>query len=198
MANSITSNIVDRHSRLEIAVGEASRVIRGNSNRRAFPFTLIEIMAVLAIFMLVSALAYTFVSKKPASLTLSTVATGLTNLMDTARRQASLQGATKRVLFDADSETFYLSGEQGDDEAPPLEPQANAASETFSLPANAGIKVEFKGGDPASPSYVFFPDGTAAGPKALLEIGGHVTTVSVSELTGMPLITAGDATEETK
>ncbi|MCK5843900.1 MAG: hypothetical protein KAG97_04275 [Victivallales bacterium] len=149
-------------------------------------FTLVEIMVVIAILILVSALAYSYIGKTPSTLNLRKTACEIERVLLTARLQASLRGTSRDVVFDSESKTFSLAEAAEAGRGAEIDSEMSAEGgcrESCGIPEN--IAVSFSGSNVDEPRFTFFSDGSASCPETRLEFKGHVILVSVSKLTGM-------------
>lgn len=157
-----------------------ARGFRGRA--RAWRFTLLETVAVLAILAVVLGLALPAIGRIPVFLTLEGSAHPVQALLQDAGIQALHRGqeVTVKVAKDveADSLTFTLSGGGGGGIYSP--PQSGAV--TVGPPVAVSFPELAEGDDVA---YVFHPGGTATGPEMRLTLRGRVLILGVSPLTGL-------------
>lgn len=146
------------------------------------PFTLLEIVTVVAIMAVVLGLALPSIGRIPVFLTLEGAAHPLQELLQDGGIRALHQGRTITIRAtkneEADSLTFTIKdGRPSGLYSPPQ-----------SKPVTIGppIAVSFPDLSPDDEVvFRFFPDGGAAGPDLRLSLRGRVLRLGVSPLTGL-------------
>ena len=150
-------------------------------------FTLMEILAVLAIVLIISGAVIAGISLPDRHSTTET-ASSVVKIFAEAARITSLRGketivilkgSEKKVLFFTLSYAHYAELEKNGGDCQP-----DAAAE---IPDGMDVSVEGHVDDEAV-IYRFFPDGEASGPDITLSKGDESVTVGVSHLTGIPFL----------
>lgn len=143
-------------------------------------FTLIELIAVLAVILLISGLIIPAISRKPSNLILRKTADEISGLMSSARSQAMLQGC--RIYVRLNEKTISIdANRQTQEEA--------EAKKLSSLVLDEEISVEIADASKDKGYlYVFFPDGTAHGPDIRLKLKNSSLDIYVSPISGMSFI----------
>jgi hypothetical protein len=138
-------------------------------------FTLIELIALLAIALLVTGLVAGNVGRIPAFLSLETTVQKIQYLFSRASMMAMAQGKSITVSYEPGGKVFSVdaSGEAG------------GGGKSISEKIPEAVNVEF---DSENPSYVFFPDGSASGTSFGLTLKGHVFRIRISGLTGVAIV----------
>ena len=168
------------------------RSIRAAGAERKTLFTLLELVAALAILSVVLGIALPMVGRIPAFLTLESAAHPLQTMLQEAGIRALHQGrlVTIRVARDLERETvsFTLEGEGGGGAG--LYSPAPTPPVTIAPP----VTVLFPGIPDDQPvRFQFHPDGGADGPEVLLILRGRALRLGVSPLTGLPFRQEEDA-----
>ena len=140
-------------------------------------FTLIELVAILAIALLVTGLVAGNVGRIPVFLSLESTVQKIQYMFSRASIMAMAQGKTVTVSYEPGGKIFSISQEGSAD--------AGEFSGKFlreKIPD--AINVEFES---ENPSYVFFPDGSGSGTTFTLTLKGHASRLRISSLTGVAI-----------
>ena len=148
-------------------------------------FTLVELIAVLAIALLVAGMVTVGAIRRPAHVTLKNASASLMELLGNARSQALLQNKKVFVSFDQKRKTFAITGESTESK----DKKASSAQKT--LPDEVEVEFPVKA-EKLKWIYCFYPDGTGSGPDTVLSIKQHNLRVAVSPLTGMAFCREAD------
>ena len=181
-------------------------------------FTLIEIIIVIAIMAVIVGLVLPRIGKLPEGLRIENcIGTFETAFRDAALR-ASATGATVKVKLDAAGNKLDLeeiarpplptvatpapggvASTLSSSRAPmtaaqaPNEPPAESrysGGKSYELPNGIEWKLETWDAELyGSPSYTFYPNGEAAGPRLEFDAGNRRLRLDVNRLTGRPLVT---------
>ena len=134
-------------------------------------FTLVEIIAVIAIMLVIGGIVTASALRKPSAITLRKSSAEISELLHNARTQAILQNKLKYVFFDEKNNIFKISDQKKEDTKVKLSPE---------------ITVEISRHNKNQKwLYCFYPDGTGAGPELTLILKQYKVSVSISPLTGM-------------
>ena len=146
------------------------------------PFTLLELVAVLAILTVVLGLALPAIGRIPLFLTLEGATHPVQELLQDAGIRALYQGRTVTVEASRNEEsgvlTFTLkdAGQGG----------IYSPTRTWAVTVSPPVVVTFPELSPDDKVvYKFFPGGGAAGPEMVLVLRGHGLRLGVSPLTGL-------------
>lgn len=140
-------------------------------------FTLIELVAILAIVLLVTGLVAGNVGRIPIFLSLESTIQKIQYMFSRASIMAMAQGKTVTVSYDPGGKIFSINHDGVAD--------AGEFSGKFlheKIPD--AITVEFES---ENPCYVFFPDGSGSGTPFRLTLKGHASRVRISSLTGVAI-----------
>lgn len=137
-------------------------------------FTLAELVAVMAILLLLAGLVTAAAGRMPAFLSLRQTADEVEQLLSDARTQAMTQGVEKRVFWNAAGRTLSVDG---------------PADARVSCRIPAAVELEWAG-TPTPWLCRFFPDGGGEGHVLRLHLRGKTVQVRISPLTGLPATTA--------
>lgn len=134
-------------------------------------FTLVEIIAVIAIMLVIAGIVTASALRKPSAITVKKSSAEISELLHNARAQAILQNKLKYVLFDEKNNVFNIGGDKKGEMKVKLSPDMTVEISRH----NKNQKW----------LYCFYPDGTGAGPELTLILKQYKVSVSVSPLTGM-------------
>jgi type II secretory pathway pseudopilin PulG len=141
-------------------------------------FTLIELVALLAIMLLVTGVVVSNVGRIPTFLSLETTVQKIQYLFSKASMMAMAQGKTVTVAYEPGQKSFSIS-------SPGSSADGEFSGKFLSENVPGAVSVEF---DSESPSYVFFPDGTGSGTPFSLSLKGHSFRIRISGLTGLAIV----------
>jgi len=147
----------------------------GLTKTRLKPFTLLELICVMAISALLIGLVIGRVGKVPAYLTFKNNLYHISDLMDEASNYAELNGKKLVILYDDGH--FYPQDESI---------RRRGSNLDYQLPSF--IDVSFNDNAPQNKQFVFFPDGSSSGPAMTFSFKGHIALLKLSKLTGMPIL----------
>lgn len=136
-----------------------------------YPFTLVEIIAVIAIMLVIAGIVTASALRKPSSITLKKSSVEISELLHNARTQAVLQNKLKYVFFDEKNNVFNIEGDKKNEMKVTLSPDMTVEISRHNK------KQKWL--------YCFYPDGTGAGPELTLILKQYKVSVSISPLTGM-------------
>ncbi len=144
-------------------------------------YTLIELIAVLAIVLIVAGVVVTNTSRIPVFITLENTVQKIQYLFSRAQLMAVSQGRNISVSYSGKAFSVDSASPSDGDIAIPGTSSSGGISERIPEP----VDVEF---DSESPKYVFFPDGTGSGTAFNLTFKGHSYRIRISSLTGLALM----------
>ena len=147
------------------------------------PFSLIELVVVLAIIGLISGIAVGHLRKPGGDADLRKTSYELESLFVHAARMASVQGKNVSVVFDSEERMFRIADENSRS-IDHLSGNQRYLMDNFHclrLPEN--IDVSFDAGN-AEVVFRCFPDGMISGPAIEMRSGGETERLSFSSLTG--------------
>ena len=141
-------------------------------------FTLIELVALLAIMLLVTGLVVGNVGRIPAFLSLENTVQKIQYLFSKASIMAMAQGRSVTVSYQPGGKVFSISpsGSSSDGEF---------SGKFLSEKIPEAVNVEF---DSEEPGYIFFPDGSGSGTSFRLTLKGHGFRIRISGLTGVAIV----------
>ena len=141
-------------------------------------FTLIELVALLAIVLLVTGVVVGNVGRIPTFLSLESTVQKIQYLFSKASIMAMAQGRSVTVSYQPGGKVFSISpsGSSSDGEF---------SGKFLSEKIPEAVNVEF---DSDEPSYIFFPDGSGSGTSFSLTLKGHTFRVRISGLTGVAIV----------
>ena len=141
-------------------------------------FTLIELIALLAIVLLVTGVVVGNVGRIPTFLSLESTVQKIQYLFSKASMMAMAQGKSVTVSYEPGQKVFSISS------------SVSLADREFSgkflsekIPE--AVNVEF---DSEDPTYIFFPDGSGSGTSFILTLKGHSFRIRISGLTGVAIV----------
>lgn len=153
-------------------------------------FTLLEVILVISIVMIITAISFAYVARTPSGLFLQSTTGKIEELLMSAQMQASLRGTQRNVLFDIENRIFLITDPIDEGKDLPFEDidsrTADSPESKFSIPATVGIEIPNFKGDRVE--YCFYPDGTASGPEINILLKGRKISLTVSQLTGIVLL----------
>ena len=173
---------------------------------KSSPFTLIEVVVVLAIVALIAGLVLPLVGRLPEGLRIDKCISGIEAAFQDAALRSRATGATVKVVVDVAKKQLQL------EELPALPLPPVAASPAAAVPAGAapdaaredgrysggktyalpnGIQwrlEERDSGQDGAPAYFFYPNGEAAGPRLEFATGDRRFNLDMDRLTGRPAI----------
>lgn len=162
-----------------------------------------EMIVVLAIVSLVAGIVVTNIGRVPAFMTIDTAANRIKGLYIDAANLALASGAEAKILFDDETRRLTVSGkrppavkEEGEEDwDAPSPPDIGGDGEekafspgSYAIPED--VEFEFVDNDDNEVDadeleMIFYPDGSADGPRLKMELHGHEVEIYVSALTGM-------------
>ena len=152
-------------------------------------FTLLEVILVISIVMVVTAIAFAYVVNTPAGLSLQSAAGKIEELLTSAQLQASLRGTQRNVIFDLDNRVCFISDPFDESQALPVrngeESGKDSSGSQFTIPES--VDVEFPNFKGDRIQFCFYPDGSASGPEMNIFTKGRKMSLTVSQLTGIVL-----------
>jgi general secretion pathway protein H len=143
-------------------------------NRPSAGFTLFEMIVVLALFALISALSFPYINRSLHAGTLQSTSTQILNAMNTARATALSQGKAVRLEFDAGKRTLTADGV-----VVANVPLSIRSTVTGSKPSKSKERVEF----------LFTAEGNSSGGQIVLTEGQQSTRIAINWLTGATTLT---------
>ncbi|MFZ2657123.1 MAG: prepilin-type N-terminal cleavage/methylation domain-containing protein [Victivallales bacterium] len=142
-------------------------------------FTLIELVAVLAIAVLVTGIVVVNVGRMPAFISLDNTAHRIQYLFSKASMMAAAQGVVVNVSYS--DKVFSIDRADASDTGAAVSMVGLSGSETIP----EAVELEF---DEQDPKYIFFPDGTGSGTSFNMTLKGHVCRIRISPLTGYAVL----------
>lgn len=147
------------------------------------PYTLIELVAVLAIIILISSVVTVYVKYAPSFVSLDTAVNKVEGVLQQGGIQSLSQGRNIKVVYSSESRKFQVQNPGGQEDGAPVNDKT--FSEMLSYTLAPEIEIEFPDADIQNdPEYVFYPDGSASGPPMLISLKGHCFEMKLSPLTG--------------
>jgi len=140
-------------------------------------FTLAELIAVIAIILLLAGVVIGRTGKVPAFISFENTIGRIRTVFSEASRISSVQGKDVKVLFNEESKAFQIGNISNESKV-----QKNFTSCT--LPENIEIIFDEKSDD----GFIFYPDGTASGPAFKVSCKGHSRLMELSQLTGSLIV----------
>jgi type II secretory pathway pseudopilin PulG len=150
-------------------------------------YTLIELIAVLAIALLVTGLVAVNVGRIPAFISLDNTARKIQYLFSKVAMMAAAQGKIINVSY---SERVFKV-EQADSPGSATGISSVLTSVSEKIPES--VELVF---DDENPKYVFFPDGTGSGTAFKMTLKGHSCRIRISPLTGAAVLEYPEAGEQ--
>ncbi len=152
-------------------------------------FTLIEIVAVLAVIMILSGIVLANL-RLPVFASLDKTTKSVRKIFSDAQMKTSLQGKEIQVVYDAEKKEFRITYPSADEEETVSEfetfnEESVQSNPRLTLRIPNDIEVEFPDYEEEIIQYRFFPDGSASGPEMNLTLKGRTMIVGVSRLTGL-------------
>lgn len=138
-------------------------------------FTLLELVCVIAISALLIGFVVGRIGKLPAFLTFKNALYQITELMDQASDRSEFTGEKVVILYENGSFS-------------PENKSLNRTGSRLSFSIPSFIRVYFKDNNSLRKKFIFFPDGTAVGPEMFFSYKGHEAKLTISSLTGMPIL----------
>jgi type II secretory pathway pseudopilin PulG len=138
-------------------------------------FTLIEMVAVVAMILLLAGFVIWKVGKIPSYAQLEGAANGIKGVCAEASSMSLIQGKTIKVGFNSENKTFSISS-SGENTL------LNRRFMSYKL--SDDIEIESNATDEEDSSFIFFPDGSGSGPEISLRLKGHLIAMRISPLTG--------------
>lgn len=139
-----------------------------------FSFTLVELVAVLAIILLTTGLVIGRVGKTPAFYSVEQAANETISVFTSASTQALARGRSVSVVYNPESRSFSVSG---------VGTASKNSLQSCRIPDF--VELDIQNGAERSREFVFHPDGSASGPDVRFSMKGRAITLSLSPLTGM-------------
>jgi general secretion pathway protein H len=133
-------------------------------------FSLIELLAVLAVLALAIGLIAPAISRQMPGLELRAEARKVAHILESAQARAIAKRRPVDVVFDLRGPSVILDG------APALALDTNT-----SITVTAALGGVLMNGEP---SFIFFPDGTTTGGRVALSRRGHRILIDANWLTG--------------
>jgi len=134
-------------------------------------FTIVEMLVVLAILAIISALALPALRKVPDGVVLRTTTGELLSALKTTRGSAISRNMPTAFVFDEERRTFLPSGAPAVGLPPTVQMEMKTA--------------DFKEAGSGSRRILFFPDGSSTGGDMRLTIGSRSMAICISWLTGI-------------
>ena len=162
-------------------------------------FSLIEMIAVIAIGMILLGVVTAGTRRAPVFLSLDTSARQIGNLLVTASRQASATGVDMTVVYDGDTRIFRVVAASSSADAAVVPEYSSSLQKQFMaylLPDSIEVEFPELENDDKSAKFVLFPDGTGSGPETVLKLRGKSVKLHLSPLTGSVIIENPDAQAE--
>ena len=141
-------------------------------------FTLIELVALLAIVLLVTGVVVGNVGRIPTFLSLESTVQKIQYLFSKASMMAVAQGRTVTVSYEPGGKAFSISPSGSSDDG-------GFSGKFLSEKIPEAVNVEF---DSEEPAYIFFPDGSGSGTSFSLTLKGHSFRIRISGLTGIAIV----------
>ena len=142
-------------------------------SRKINTFTLTELVAVIAIMLLLAGVVIGRTGKVPSFISFENSIGRIRGIFSEASRISSIQGKDVKILFDVESKTFRIGNISQESDT-----QKNFTS--FTIPENIEIVFDEK----SDGGFIFYPDGTASGPAFRLSCKGHARIMEISQFTG--------------
>ncbi|HCE42727.1 MAG TPA: type II secretion system protein GspH [Lentisphaeria bacterium] len=142
-------------------------------------FTLIELIAVLAIALLITGVVVVNVGRMPAFISLDNTAHRIQYLFSKAAMMAAAQGKVVNVSYSGNSFTI----DQADNSEAGIGLSAGGTAVSERIPES--VELVF---DDEEPKYIFFPDGTGSGTAFKMTLKGHSCRIRISPLTGAAVL----------
>lgn len=138
-------------------------------------FTLIEMVAVVAMILLLAGFVIWKVGKVPTYVMLESAVNGVRSVCAEASSMSLIQGKTVKVAYNEENKTFSISGSG----------KSNMLKHRFmSCKLPDDIEIEKISPGEEEIEFMFFPDGSGSGPEISLSLKGHVIAIKISPLTG--------------
>lgn len=141
-------------------------------------FTLIELIALLAIVLLVTGVVVGNVGRIPVFLSLETTVQKVQYLFSKASMMAMAQGRSVTVSYETGGKVFSISPSGSSD-------GGGFSGKLLSEKIPEAVAVEFESEEP---NYIFFPDGSGSGTAFSLTLKGHTFRIRISGLTGLAIV----------
>ncbi|MFA6568566.1 MAG: hypothetical protein WCS96_10165 [Victivallales bacterium] len=179
----VKTSVVSRRSSprpelVERVAGRRPALSLSNGSSFRNGFTLVELIAILAIVLLVTGVVVGNVGRIPVFLSLENTVHKIQYLFSRASIMAMAQGKSVTVSYEPGQKVFSIGteGSSADGEF---------GGKFLSEKIPEAVNVEF---DSENPAYIFFPDGSGSGASFSVTLKGHAFRVRISGLTGMAIV----------
>ena len=143
-------------------------------------YTLIELVTVIVVMGLISAVAIVQFRKLPAFISLESKVNEFIKVLAQARNNAACLGVNTEIAFDAENRRIFIAKEDDGEQ--------KTSSAEMSLPEEIKLSQSNEEIDRDSGKtltlFKFYPDGTGDGNKVCLELKKHKFQIRVSPLSG--------------
>ena len=146
-------------------------------------YTVVELVTVIVILGLVSAVAVSRFRRMPAFLSLDSKVSSLKKILAQVRNNAVCQGKNTQLVFDAEKRIFYMPSTQTEVE----EDTKKSTSIQLHIPKEIKLKIngeKLEDENSKSTVFNFYPDGTGGGNSITMQLKKHVFKINVSPLSG--------------
>ena len=150
-------------------------------------YTVVELVTVIVILGLVSAVAVSRFRMMPAFLSLDSKVTGLKKILAQVRNNAVCQGKNTQLVFDAEKRIFYMPNAKAETETEVEEDSKESTSIQLHIPKEIKLKIngeELEDENSKNTVFNFYPDGTGGGNSVTLLLRKHAFKINVSPLSG--------------
>lgn len=155
------------------------------------PFTIMELVIVMAIMALVAGFVITRIGHTPAFVTLGDSVNRIKSVFLEASSQALVQAKDVKVNYSIKGRRLTVAvAPKQDDELINSDKKLKEKLMSYGIPK--GIEVSFEGeiaeeeaSDEDVVTFCFYSDGSADGPAMTMSLKGHEMIVTISQLTGM-------------
>ena len=142
-------------------------------------YTLIELVAVIVIAGMLSAVVVSQFRKFPAFLSLESKVNEFSEILAQARNNAACRGVNTKIVFDAESRRIFMPQKSTDDQK--LSSIEMFIPEEIKLSTNGEV-IENESEETVL--FKFYPDGSGGGNSVVLELRKHKFQISISPLSG--------------